>query len=461
MNTIKRIKVVLLAILFAVIASGVVITVGILLNLGRQQLDYTEDTRRVSNPDQGFYRPLYVKVTADDVEYNKNVVTESTQLYHLRIDISAFSAKVNGSADGELTAAALDGLDGALAYLKSRGKNAVVRFAYDPQFGGKNHIEPAFDMLLKHVGQFCPVLNRFESTITAIEAGLIGPWGEMHTSDYADSGHTTQLIAALLDNTVNLPVLVRTPKKIYDYLGVTAEEAADYDFSANPKAARLGMFNDGYLGSESDLGTYQNRERDTAFLAKINERLPYGGEVVIPDSPLHNIENCLPEMFALSLSYLNVEWNNNVIDKWKATEYSKACGGDKAYYGKTAFEYIENRFGYRFVLRDAVLKMRGGEFSAKLDIENVGFGNMLKDKKVRLIFARSDGEKFEIGAGIYRGERTFEIFAEVGLPAGEYEVFLLLYGDEFDGAPIYTVQFSNPDIWSEDLSANRIGKISV
>ena len=84
-----------------------------------QPLNYVESIAKINNPDQGFYRPISVKVSEDGVAYNKNIISPSTQLYHLRIDISEFSQAVNGEKDKQLTQAALDGLGDLLALLKS------------------------------------------------------------------------------------------------------------------------------------------------------------------------------------------------------------------------------------------------------------------------------------------------------------------------------------------------------
>ena len=65
----------------------------------KQNLNYTESIEKIDNPDQGFYRPIYVKVTESDTTFNKNIITKDTQLYHLRVDISQFSSKVNNSED--------------------------------------------------------------------------------------------------------------------------------------------------------------------------------------------------------------------------------------------------------------------------------------------------------------------------------------------------------------------------
>ena len=142
-----------------------------------QDLNYEESTEEISNPDQGFYRPIYVKINENGATYNKGAINSQTQLYHLRCDISAFSAAVNNVADKPLTDNALEGLDALLFCLKENDKNAIVRFAYDPGYNGSADKEPALEVMLLHVESICSVLNRYVNTVTAIETGLIGPWG--------------------------------------------------------------------------------------------------------------------------------------------------------------------------------------------------------------------------------------------------------------------------------------------
>ena len=160
-----------------------------------------------------------------------------------------------------MSSAALSGLKELLAYLKSQSKNAIVRFAYDPNYGGQKDKEPQAETIYQHITQVSKILNEFQSTITAIEVGLIGPWGEMHSSAMANSLVITPIIKTFLSNTTNLPVLARTPKMIYDFLGITINEIENYEIKEGSEAYRLGIYNDGYLGSDTDLGTYTNRDK--------------------------------------------------------------------------------------------------------------------------------------------------------------------------------------------------------
>ena len=423
----------------------------------QQNLNYQESTERINNPDQGFYRPIYVRITEDGISYNKNIVNDTTQLYHLRIDISAFSQANNEIADKALTENALSGIDELLSYLQEKNKSAIARFVYDPGLNGSSNKEPALDMILQHISQLSTILDQYHDTLTAIEVGLIGPWGEMHTSTMANKDVINALIDAYLNNTTEIPILVRTPKMIYNYLGITIDDIDTYRIESTAKAYRLGLFNDGYLGSSNDLGTYSNREKEIPWLALQNGHLPYGGEVVIPNSTLHDIENCPEEMFQLHLSYLNIEWNYNVIDKWKNSTYTEAAGADSLYYGETAFQYIENHMGYRFVLENSILEYDTAvsQFGIDLSLRNVGFGNLNRPMNMTLLLESETGEITFIDAGQFNGGEKITFQTDLTLKDGNYNVYLKL--DKGNGK--YALRFAN-DLWNEELQANRIGSFS-
>lgn len=431
----------------------------------KQDIDCTENTDMTSNPDLGFYRPIYVKISDSGVSYNKNVVTDATRLYHLRIDISAFSEAVNGSGDKPLTDRALGGLSELLSLLKQNDKNAIVRFAYDPSFSGRKNTEPSLATIKTHIEQVCSVLNNFETTVTAIEAGLIGPWGEMHTSTIATAEHISPIIDTFLKNTSNLHILVRTPKMLYDFLDITLKDIDGYKIEKTDKAYRVGIYNDGFMGSDSDLGTYTDRKKEVAFLgSQVTDYLPYGGEAVAPESKLHDIENCLPEMSEIHLNYLNVEWNSAIINKWKNTYYSSACGSDENYYGKTAFSYIENHLGYRFLLDESVFSFteKFDRLDIKLSLKNVGFGNLTKPKLAQIVFTDESGEPADIvQVEDFTGELSTSYSVGLNLQNGKYRVFLCLYGEQIGNKKLYCLRLANNGIWNDSICGNAIGEITV
>ena len=187
------------------------------------------------------------------------------------------------------------------------------------------------------------------------------------------------------------------------------------------------------LAQTQTLETYTNRAKDIEFLSKQTSHLPFGGEVVVPESKLHDIEVCLPEMFKINLNYLNYEWNNYVIDKWKNSLYNQACGQDSAYYNVSAFKYIENHMGYRFVLKNSLFSYskKQDKLDIELSIKNVGFGNLNKEKYAKIIFVNDKGEVvLSKQVNSFSGSEKYSCSLDLNLENGNYSVYFSVYGDE-------------------------------
>ena len=352
-----------------------------------QKLDYSDDLALTYNPDQGFYRSKVFNVLPKGIFYDDGQKTAAqydfnhyeNQLYHLRMDISAFSGKNNGSSDLELTPNALADLDTLLGNLKHAQKNAVIRFCYCPDFGDAKDKEPSLDMIKKHIAQISSVLNKYESTITAIEAGMIGRWGEMNGSAITkDSAVVNAVLSTWLDCTNNLPILTRQPQHIYDFLGLSYQQAMEYSIESDNDAFRLGIFDDSFLGNNSDLGTFNHdRVQEIEWISKQTAHLPFGGEASCSseDEALHRMEDgCLDNMKKLHLSYLNYHYNEKITDYWKNQTYSAQYGDDSTYYGISVYDYIAKHFGYRFVLTKSTFHLTN---SAKTMQEISFCGKML------------------------------------------------------------------------------------
>lgn len=424
------------------------------LNTYEQEIT-KEDTNYIDNPDQGFYSPVCIQVV-DNFKDKDYVINNKTRLYHLRMDLSTFSSKYNNDIDKKLGDTDLENIDKMLAKYLAKEKNVIIRFAYDHNYEGKKDQEPSLSMMEEHIKQLSPILNKYENCITAIEAGMIGPWGEMHSSACANKETINAIIDTYLKNVTNIPILVRTPKMIYNYLGITMADTSSYVIKDDSISYRLGLFNDGYLGSESDLGTYTNRELETKWLANQTNHLPYGGEVVIPNSALHDIDKCLPEMKLMHLSYLNQAWNDEVIKKWKNTSYDKFCGNDKDFYGVSAYDYINAHLGYRFVLKKSTLSYNDtSDIHINLEIENKGFGNLLRNKKIEVYVFYNDTtlEKYDTKLKTNKLENLSLTIPNTGKKG---KIYLSIKNDDDDSYPL---RLANENIYDENLKANLIGTI--
>ena len=151
----------------------------------------------------------------------------------------------------------------------------------------------------------------------------------------------------------------------------------------NDKGYLLGIFNDCFLSSKDDYGTYKfNRTREIDWLSKQNEHLPFGGETCNVYS-FSDLDYAISEMYKLHLSFLNIEYKPEVISKWKNINYDSKIGKDSIFYGVSGFDYIKSHMGYRLVIRSFNIKyVKGDEIELKINIDNVGFGNLIKQKKL-------------------------------------------------------------------------------
>lgn len=77
----------------------------------KQDLDYTECIENYLNPDQGFYRTACISVTPTIVEDKSYIIKDDFQIYHLCMDISAFSSVVNNNQDLPLTDSAISQIE--------------------------------------------------------------------------------------------------------------------------------------------------------------------------------------------------------------------------------------------------------------------------------------------------------------------------------------------------------------
>lgn len=413
----------------------------------------------IRNPDCGFYQPLSFSLKSDGIKYSLKGYLERNNLLHLRMNLSAFK-------ESALTTEALNDLDKLLLELRENSVNAIIRFAYDG-FNGYKDVEAPMNLILRHIEQIGSVIKNHSDVLTAVEVGMIGPWGEMHSSAIATKDNFNALIAAWLKNTDSTtPILARRPRMIADYLGINVKDLGDRIAQKDTDEYRLGVFNDGYLGSANDLGTYVNRDIEVKWLSNQAAHTPFGGEVTIPGSEYNKINFAAYEMFLTHTSYLNEFWNDKVIAEWKNTIYDENAGTDVKYYGKTAYEYIRDHMGYRFTISDIALPIKPDKnIKIKFNITNDGFGNLLKNKTCELLFVGKDKtyiSPININPIQWYTGNTYTIESTVNpiLSSGDYTVYLRMRDPQQSDIPRYCVAFANGR-YNLDILANELGTISI
>ena len=387
--------------------------------LVKQGIDSTDYMITLANYDRGFYTPqvLHIKPSG-----GKPIEKPYSQLLHLRAEISEFSSRAwlgidttGGKKDTtwgksqDLTEDALNVLQQTFDNIRANKGFVIVRICYDPWYNGRSNVTPEHKWVLRHVEQLAPVLSKNTDVIVALEMGMHGAYGEMHSDTSITYDRVAEATNLMLRNTPpELKILTRTGNYSAKVLGfdnwgvdfhIDGEKFAEIAKAKGDTMYRVGMFNDGYLGTQYDYGTWGAdcktsicREEGVAWLEKYGINTPYGGEALTTANGYQVIntpEFLAYEGFRTHTSYLNIQWNNNLINSWKKTLFKqKDFDYDPAHVDSlTGFKYINDHLGYRFVLRESWLSDTVGSdhmLHAKFRVQNVGFGNLTWKAPVRL-----------------------------------------------------------------------------
>lgn len=461
-------------------------------------INYTETVGTVRNPGMGYTSTLWSYCSPGKT----NVYNPTADLMLFFIDIGGFSSGVNGTTaeDGTYTDGTdydfdqtfLDAWAETLSNCRKNGCMAALRFRYDSN--GKDKPEPAsLDQVLRHIQQLkdSGIFEEYSDVIAFVECGFVGKWGEQHGGKYTSVQHKAQLLEALLQAVpAPIPVTVRTPDIFAEWAGITRKDLdnrelidslteSQYTTEIQKNKNRIGLYNDGYMGSDSDLGTYANREIETSWLAEQTMTSYYGGEFsgnidFAKKYDTYLPENAIPEMYKTHLSYIN----GNIFQLYKdytfSEQYDVSGVDNSAYYGQTVFSFIRDHLGYRYVLRDSKITpetTQGGEVQVNFSVENTGFANQIPAAQSYILIEK-DGEFAYAEADIdsrnwlsrTTNEETVNFKLPAGIEAGEWNAYLKLSM----GTPAAitnmtgrSIRFANDGVWDSSLGANYIGSFTI
>lgn len=346
---------------------------------------WTEDDRTLPNPDRGFYIQIESREPERILEAAKEV----------RLILLAFDLAKHTNED--LPKEKLKELETALDAAQEAGVSVIFRAAYG---FCENVSEPdTIERAGGHIRQISEVLNRHKDSILVVQAGMLGDYGEWHSSRFLEGGEEEERKSRLYilkqweaHLSQEIKVAVRRPRFIRE-----AEQE-------HILTGRLGFHNDALLSTENDMGTYDapGYERSDELLWA-DFRLSgqrNGGEM--PTSGARSQpEYADLEFQKLHLLYLNLKYNEAILDSW----------AKKKYKGMEAKRYLENRLGYRLFCSElAVKKLHWKAGLAKKGLAfTVSFcnaGYAPPDTKYQLFFSVRAGKKEILkkvnASGLYR-----------------------------------------------------------
>ncbi len=447
---------------------------------------FTESTETILNPGMGYTSTLWYRCAPGKTA----VQNPSGSLVLMFIDIGQFSSGENGTKndDGTYTPGTdypLDetffaGLRGTFENCRRNGCTVAVRFRYDDD--GTRNPEPAtFDMLKSHIAQISEsgLLTDYQDILMYVESGFVGCYGEQWGGKYCSLEQKAELLDLLLDVVPDpVPVTVRTPNIFAKWAGISMSELAEWQSEPGSRAARVGLYDDGYMGSDSDLGTYSDRAAETAWLGRQTVSSYFGGEFsgnleFAQQYDTYLPQNAIPEMYRTHLSYINSNIFGLYEDYTFGADYDVPGVDNSAYYGQSVRKFIRDHLGYRFVLRSLDLPqkvLQGGTLRLSFSVENTGFANPVRAQKAELLLER-DGDYIRTELPLdSRGWRSCTVSEETvsaalpgGLTAGDWNVYLKLSVGE-NTVPelnLRSVRFANDGLWTPALGANYLGTVRV
>jgi len=466
---------------------------------------YKESSEDFPNPDRGFYR--VAETSADTYE-----LLDAVQLRKWRTlqpaeggDYSVYSSLIfrniilTGFANQPLATSLLSAMEKDFTTARNAGMKIVLRFTYTitSNSGGcpEGFICPPYgdapkEIVLAHIAQLKPVLQKNADVISCMQMGFVGTWGENYYSDYfgdPSSNGAGQLfdqnwidrgtvISALLDA---LPpdrmIQVRTPQQKQRYVGGPGAALSMDGLNAGQAyngtaAARIGFHNDCFISSPDDYGTFADYGNSSSspsyapgplkdYFINDSKYVPVGGETC--DDAYSPMNDCEPagkvqaEMRSMHYSFLNCAYNNEVNNDWQS-------GG--------CMESIKRNLGYRFVLKQTVHPTApatiGKNYSFSFNLDNPGYAAPFNSYPAKIILRNKQTEteySFETGTNArvwYPGhtEVGITLLIPKDTPPGDYKVLMQL-ADPYPslaGRSEYAIRLANEGLWEELTGYNDL-----
>lgn len=440
-------------------------------NLSAQTVTFTESSRILKNPNRGFYHIWGFYITDESMDWENVILSKGVDdgfsLELVEINLQEYR-------DGLISDKGIRNLKELFEGLAKQDKHYVVRFLYD--WDGRNmEVEPSnIDIIVGHIKQLKPILQKHADSIFVLQSLLVGDCGEIHDTKFADTKSLRILASELAAvSTSDTYLAVRTPvqwRKITQTYG-------NKELKENsPYKNRLGLYNDGMLGNVYDCGTYGDQKRKQAgkykawtraeeidFQDNLCRAVPNGGEVVLVNE-YNDIDRAICDMEKMHITYINQDHDLQVMEKWR----NSTVDTDDIFDGMDGISYMQARLGYRLVLRKCQMQHAfwKDKLYIRLDISNSGFAPIYKacDASLTFVPKTEDGKSYSIQvshqlqelAGGRETDQISTIRASVPLSKlsrADYDVYFKLI-DRASGKMIY---FAN----EQDAEADgyKIGEI--
>ena len=341
--------------------------------------NFSESVRTLRNPARGFY------IQVDSTRWQRiEKISGDVRVILLTLDLRDF-------AEQAIPDETLQELEQALSAAEQGHAAVVFRAAYG--FDESVREPDDLETVGAHIAQIAQVLNPHAQNLLAVQAGVLGEYGEWHGGHFLQGDESAQRTSrlyvlqqweAVLEQ--QIPVAVRRPRFV--------REAQEQGILTG----RLCLHNDALLSTDSDMGTYDDPEMSfSEELQWVDEQLAdqyNGGEMPSPGAR-NEPENAHAEFQRLHIGYLNQMYNQEILDSWRESKMPGAGG-------ESAFSFIERHLGYRFSVSGASVSARlcdPDTVQVHLTLKNSGYAALPAGFHLYLLTedsAGTVGEAYEI-----------------------------------------------------------------
>lgn len=407
----------------------------------------------IQNPDRGFY----------DADYDLSEERDYNAFYYAKQDgFNMVYAPI--MLDAYITTPTLP--ESFLQIIENNFQEAqaekvklILRIKYRNS-GGE---DASMDVIEAHLDQLSPLLQRYADTISIVQAGVIGAYGEWHSfsgafasSDPNYKANRKSIVERLHVIFPNKFIQLRTTMHkeflfgrdtSYQEATTTAQITPDIALTDNI-LAKIGQHNDCFLADYNDMGTFADDNISFWRGYMHNESLyaPVGGETCAiesgEDAFYTDCTHALTELQYFHYAYLNQAYQPDVIQKWK----DQGC-----------FKEISENLGYRFVATHLKVIQTATELNYNLSIENRGYSASYVDSNVSYIL-KNDLQSYEIylddtDMRTVKSDEGMQLKGSMELnniEKGSYCLYLRL--DNHNNG----IKLANENLWSETVNANRL-----
>ena len=373
------------------------------------------------NPDRGWRGEAYVNVSGTDGDgqtfqsdptinvrsFFKKYSDYNPQLCQTYFYLTGYKDTPTISQDG------LDRIQQVFDCAKELGIKLVVRFAYQGDMQGTG--EASDEIMLAHMKQLKPILEKNIDLINVVEAGFLGSWGEWHS--YKMQHDEEALLRGIIDMVPEpLYIQVRYPgvknlidptETIYSRMGFHDDSFFGYRYCASAATLNPGESDWNQVMEEA---AFTPTGGETFWGYEHNEEIDGYDSILQFSAFRQNIFSIYHSFIedGYDKDYAMMEWQTEeILPEWLdnnhifyAPGWFKDADGNTV--KRTVFDYVTDYLGYKLEMRNVQIKGNltpGGTLETRLEIVNYGFSAAFNMYSGYAVLDENDNDVSEIEAG--------------------------------------------------------------